>query len=220
MAAERDAFGFYFSAHPVEAHRHLLSLHKVKSFAELAEVPIADGERGMATMAGLVEDARWRTSAKGRRYMMATLSDRSGQFVVSAFDDDACAALEAAAKRNACALVTVELDRRAGDELPRVTVRKLEPLDALASRTRLQLTVRISDRGAVEPIIAELASARGAGNGCVRLIVPLEAGGEATLLGGRDFTLDDELALRIEHIAGEGSTDLSAQEPPRLALVG
>ena len=38
---------------------------------------IAEGERIGATMAALVEETRWRTSAKGRRYMMATLSDSS-----------------------------------------------------------------------------------------------------------------------------------------------
>ncbi len=69
-------------------------------------------------MAGLVEEARWRTSAKGRRYMMATLSDNSGQFVATAFDDEATTALEAAAKAGQCGLLSVELDRRAGDDAP------------------------------------------------------------------------------------------------------
>jgi DNA polymerase-3 subunit alpha len=36
---------------------------------------------------------------------------------------------------------------------------------------------------------------------------------------GRDFALDSELAARIERLTGEGSVELSAQEPPRLALV-
>ena len=40
------------------------------------------------------------------------------------------------------------------------------------------------------------------------------------ILAGRDFTLDSELASRIERLVGEGRVDLSAQEPPRLALVG
>ena len=44
MAAEREAFGFYFSAHPVDPHAHLLAAHKVRSFAELAALPMpADG---------------------------------------------------------------------------------------------------------------------------------------------------------------------------------
>ena len=65
----------------------------------------------------------------------------------------------------------------------------------------------------------ELAEAHG-GNGLVRLIVPLSSGGEAVMLAGRNFALDAELAARIEHITGDGSVDLSVQEPPKLALVG
>ena len=45
MTAERDAFGFYFSAHPVDAQRHLLAAHRVKSFAELASLPAPDRRR-------------------------------------------------------------------------------------------------------------------------------------------------------------------------------
>ena len=40
------------------------------------------------------------------------------------------------------------------------------------------------------------------------------------IVAGRDYALDAELAARIERIAGEGSVDLSVQEPPKLALVG
>ena len=50
--------------------------------------------------------------------------------------------------------------------------------------------------------------------------MPLSGGGDATVLAGRDFTLDAELAARIERIAGNGKVELSAQEPPKLALVG
>src|SRR5437868_2593407 len=140
MAAERDAFGFYFSAHPVDASRHLLAAHKVKRFDELAETHIPEGERVGATMAALVEDTRWRTSAKGRRYMIATLSDPSGQFIATVFDDEATAALEAAAKAGQSGLLSVELDRRVGDDAPRVTIRRFQPLSELAKRTRLQMT--------------------------------------------------------------------------------
>src|SRR6476659_1904391 len=145
MAAERDAFGFYFSAHPVDSARHLLAAHKVKTFAEIMETHVAEGERVGSTMAGLVEEARWRTSAKGRRYMVATLSDSTGQFVATAFDDEATTALEAAAKAGQCGLLSVELDRRAGDETPRVTIKRCQPLTELARRTRLQMTVQIAD---------------------------------------------------------------------------
>ena len=72
----------------------------------------------------------------------------------------------------------------------------------------------------VDPAIArELDGARG-GGGVVRLTLPLSAGGEAIVIAGRDFALDAELQARIERITGEGSVDLSVQEPPKLALVG
>jgi DNA polymerase-3 subunit alpha len=219
MAAERDAFGYYFSAHPVDASRHLLAAHKVKTFADLADVTIAEGERIGASMAGLVEDTRWRTSTKGRRYMMATLSDNSGQFVATAFDDEATTALEAAAKAAQCGLLSVELDRRSGDETPRVTIKRFQPLSELAKRTRLQMTVRVADRSAAERAARELAGARGS-NGLVRFLVAIRSGGEAAVIAGRDFALDAELAARVESVVGEGSVDLSVQEPPRLALVG
>ena len=219
MAAEREAFGFYFSAHPVDAAKHLLAAHKVRTFTDLADIRIGEGERVGATMAGLVEDTRWRTSARGRRYMMATLSDSSGQFIATAFDDDVTAALEAAAKAGQCGLLSVELDRRAGDETPRVTIKRIHPLSDLAKRTRLQMTVKLPDSSMADRVVRELADARGS-NGLLRFIVPMTSGGEAVIVAGREFVLDAELASRIERVVGEGSVELSVQEPPKLALVG
>ena len=217
MAAEKDAFGFYFSAHPVDAQRHLLEAHKVRTFAEISEMRVSEGERASASMAALIEGVRWRVSAKGRRYMIAGLSDRSGQFEATVFDDEPASALEAAAKAGGCGLLTVELDRRAGDEAPRVTIKRFQPLSDLAKRTRLQMTVRASDQASIDVIASELANARGS-NGVVRFIVST-ASGEAVMIAGRDYALDGELASRIERIVGEGAVDLSVQEPPKLALV-
>ena len=219
MAAERDAFGFYFSAHPVESASHLLAAHGVRTFAELADLRIAEGERAGATMAALVEAVRWRVSAKGRRYMIASLSDRSGQFEATVFDDEPAGALEAAGKAGACGLLGVELDRRMGDDSPRVTIKRFQPLADLAKRTRLEMTVRVPDGPTAERLARELADARG-GNGLLRFVVTLEFGGEAAILVGRDYALDGELSSRIERITGEGSVELGVQEPPRLALVG
>ena len=219
MAAERDAFGFYFSSHPVESHRHLLEANRAKTFGELAGMPMpAEGRTG-AMMAALVEDARWRVSQKGRRYLMATLSDSSGQFQASIFDDEASAAIEAAAKAGTCGLLTVELDKRPGDDLPRVAIKRFQALDTLAKRTRLQMQVRVPSAELVSAVAREINAARG-GSGVVRLVLPLSGRGEAVVVAGRDFALDAELQARFERISGEGSVDISVQEPPKLALVG
>jgi DNA polymerase-3 subunit alpha len=218
MAAEKEAFGFYFSAHPVDRYRHLADAHGAKSFAELSTLPAsAEGGRTGAAMAGLVEEARWRTSARGRRYLMATCSDSSGQFFATIFDDDAAAKVEEAAKSGGCALLNVELDRRPGEEAPRVTIRSLQMFESLSKRTRLQLEVEVEDEEAIRRLAAASANDRG-GSGELRLRVKLAAG-EAELVLGRDFLLDAELAARIERIEGVTAVRLAVAPAPRLALV-
>ena len=167
----------------------------------------------------LIEDVRWRTSAKGRRYMMATISDSRGQFVATAFDDDATAALEAAAKAGSAACCPSSSTAAPETRRPGSRSSAFQPLTDLAKRTRLQMTVRIADAAMVAAHSASSRMPAGRTASCAsssRLL----AGGEATLVAGRDFLLDAELAARIERISGEGSVDLSIQEPPKLALVG
>ena len=135
------------------------------------------------------------------------------------FDDEPSAALESAAKSGACGLMSVELDRRPGEDMPRVTVKKFQPLDSLAKRTRLMLNLRLADATAIPALSRELADARG-GHGLIRAILPVSDGREATLVLGREFNLDADLAARLTRVLGEGAVELSAQEPPRLALVG
>jgi len=221
MGAEKEAFGFYFSAHPVDRYRHLAEAHGAKSFAALASLPATvDGGRAGAVMAGLVEEARWRTSARGRRYLMATLSDGSGQYVATVFDDEVSVQVENAAKSGACALLGVELDRRPGEEAPRVTVRSLQLFEALSKRARLQIEVEVEDVATLQRLAAALVGDRG-GQGELRLRVPLDQG-EAEVVLGRDFRLDAEVAARIERVKGVGAVRLSVLASggqPRLALV-
>jgi len=97
----REQFPRYVEGDVVRARDQAIAVLRTLG-ADLADVRIAEGERAGASMAGLVEEARWRVSARGRRYMMVTLSDSSGQYVATAFDDDATTALEQAAKVGSC----------------------------------------------------------------------------------------------------------------------
>jgi DNA polymerase-3 subunit alpha len=218
MGAEKESFGFYFSAHPIDRYRHLAIAHGARSFAELGSLPApADGGRSPAMMAGLIEEARWRTSAKGRRYLMATVSDASGQFVATVFDDAVSTQVEEAAKAGGCGLLNVELDRRPGEEAPRVTIKSIQGFESLSKRTRLQLEVEVDGADAIARLAATVAGDRG-GSGQLRLRAPIE-GGHAEMVLGRDFLLDAETAARIERLDGVTAVRLSVVEPPRLASV-
>ena len=219
MEQEKEAFGFYFSAHPVDRFRHLAKMHGARSYTALNDLPIPDGARVMATMAVLVEDARWRTSARGRRYLMATLSDATGQFIATCFEDGASAALEEAAKTGECGLLTVELDRRPGEETPRVSIKGIKPFDGLANVTRFALEVTADRPAAVTALAALIGPLRGNARGKVTLKVALDGNATAVVILGRDFALDAELAERIEQLPGVMKVEFDVEET-RLKSVG
>ncbi len=216
MTAEKEAFGFYFSAHPVDRYKHVAGAHGARSFVALSG---SGGEgKASATMAALVEDARWRTSKKGNRFLSATLSDESGQFQANCFDDDACVALEELGRNGGCALLRVELERQPGEETPRVTVRSAQRLDALAGSARLNAVVSVDDVLGVTGLADLLANARG-GRCELVLNAVLTGGQNAKIRLGRDFLIDGELAALMGRVPGVTEVELKAQEAPRLALV-
>ncbi len=218
MACEREAFGFYFSAHPVDRYKHLADAHGARSFVALSAQPApTDGARTGATMACLVEDVRWRTSARGRRYAIVRLSDATSQFDASCFDDDVSKALEEAVANGGCALLTVELDRPPGEETPRVTLKRVQRFEGLAVTTRLKGEVEVSDVTGVLALAALLGGERG-GRGEVLLHVDVD-GARETLRLGTDFALDTDLAARIEALPGILSMRLGPSEG-QLRLVG
>jgi DNA polymerase-3 subunit alpha len=219
MAAEKDCFGFYFSSHPTDRVRHLADAHNARSYAALCALPApADGGRVTAVMAALVEDARWRTSARGKRYMMSTCSDATGQFVATCFDDMAAEELENMAKAGACALLRVELDWRPGEETPRVTVRSLQSFESMGNAIRLRIDVETADP-AVIPALADLVVNERGGRGEMWLKALLPDHKTADVLLGRDFRLDAELVARIERLPGVTARIGTVSNVPRLQLV-
>ena len=219
MAQEKDAFGFYFSAHPIDRYRHLASAHGARSFAEICAQPVSsDGGRVGAVMAVLIEDVRWRTSARGRRYANVGVSDASGQFIASCFDEEIAKGLEDAAKAGSCALMTVELDRQSGEETPRVTIRRSQRFETLAATTRMSAVVVAADPSVIAGLAALLAGERG-GRGEVILSAKLPDGRVAPVSLGKDFALDEELAGQMESLIGVESVSLTSAERPALALV-
>ena len=227
MGAEKEAFGFYFSAHPTDRFRHVAQSEGARSYAQVVAMTVSSeperDDRGRpiarptAKLAALVEDARWRTSARGNRYLLATCSDQTGQFIVSVFDEPVAIELEEGAKANSCLLLTVELDRRPGEETPRLTVRSTRPLDSLVGNARLRMEVEITDAGAPTSLATLLTDMRG-GRSEIELVASVE-GQKIRIRIGRDYRVDAELAARIEHMPGVAAVLLSPIEPPRLALV-
>lgn len=214
MTREKDAFGFYFSSHPVEQYEAIVSARGARSYGDICDnVEMTPGTRIPMVMAAMVESARPRVSQRGNRFLNLTLSDRSGQFQSSCFDEIAGKTLEALAADGGCAILSVELDLLEGGETPRVTVRGAQALADIAATAALQLTCRVELPDAMTEI-ARLLERRDDARGKVVIATrdPL-TDEDVRIELGRGFALGPDTVSRLEMVAGVTEAALSLVAP-------
>jgi DNA polymerase-3 subunit alpha len=118
-------------------------------------------------LAGLIEGARWRVSREGRRFLTATISDASGH-MKRPRSTRSLSPTGSRAKSSSLRLMTVELDRRPGDDMPRVTVKKFQPLTAWRKGLGSCFPFRIADSRSSPPLSASWPRLRAAMVWCAR----------------------------------------------------
>jgi DNA polymerase-3 subunit alpha len=214
MTREKDAFGFYYSSHPVEQYEAIISARGARTYGDICDnVEMTPGTRIPMVMAAMVESARPRVSQRGNRFLNLTLSDRSGQFQSSCFDEIAGKTLEMLASDGGCAMLSVELDLLEGEETPRVTVRGAQSLADIAATAALQLTCRVELPEAIDEI-ARLLERRDDARGKVVISTrdPL-TDEDIRIELGRSFALGPDTVSRLDMIAGVAETALSLVAP-------
>jgi DNA polymerase-3 subunit alpha len=218
MAAERENFGFYFAAHPVEQYRAIASANGARSYASLMESGVAGG-RQAAVMAAMVEGVNKGRTRRGGEFVRADFSDSSGQFTAACFEEGLVDSFQRWAADGVCVLLNVELDSPSPDEPPRVTVRGARPLAEVHSAARMLLTLDLHSEEALQQLRLALAADENQ-TGEVRVRLCIGESPEPTIrLGGR-FALDGELAERLAQIDGLANVALTTQRgAPRLRLV-
>lgn len=213
MEREKEAFGFYFAAHPLSQFAQISASHGARSHAEIMESgPIAEGVRKPATMAVMVQGIRWRESKRGKRFVLVDLSDTSGQFSARCFEEALCPQLGEWAKDGTCLLMQVELDQRPGDEAPGITIKSAKPLEGLVASTRFKMCLEIESSDAfyhLQHLIAPLQGGRGEVVAKTRA-----ANGQAVpILLGNKFRLDVELVEKVKAIQGVSHVALEPIRP-------
>ncbi len=210
MAHERDAFGFFFQAHPLSAWAHILESKHARSYARICELGgPPGGGRESAMMGALVDGIRWRQPQNGgNKYILAQLSDESGQFMGSAFDEDAQDALQQAAGSGECVLIRAEVKWDAGDDAPRIAVRSAVPLSSLVKEGSACLKLSLSDMGGLDRLAKLLAA--NPGDDVADISLPLDCGGTAQLRLGMKTRADSELAHLVSELPGVTEASLSA----------
>ncbi|MEB3415186.1 DNA polymerase III subunit alpha [Alteriqipengyuania sp. WL0013] len=219
MAKERETFGFYFSAHPVQAYREVASANGARTYAGLMGGGTEGAGRSRAVMAALVEDVNIGKTRKGKDFIRADFSDTTGQFSAACFDEELVEPFRKWAASGECVLLTVELDQPSPDEPPRVTVRGARPLGEVTSAARMLLRLDVADEAGLAQLAASVSQdAQATGEIVVRLAT--SEGSFVTMRLGRNFRVDGELAERLGEIPGLANVSIAARSgSDRLRLV-
>ena len=200
MAAERENFGFYFAAHPVEEFRMIASANGARSHASLMEGG-GPGGRQPAVIAALVESASKGRTRRGAEFVRADFSDSSGQFSAACFEEGLVDSFQRWAAEGVCVLLNVELDSPSPEEPPRITVRGARPLAEVTQSARMRLDCEVHTRSALNALAEALVPGR-PGFGEVQVRLHLGDGRMQALRLGRDFALDGELVDRLANVPG------------------
>ncbi len=207
MAKERENFGFYFSAHPVQQYREVASAQGARTYQSLMEAGAPPGGRGTAVIAAMVEGINKARTRRGGEFVRADFSDSSGQFSAACFEEALVPQFENWAAEGACLLLNVELDSPNPGEPPRLTVRGAKPLASVSGRMPMRLTADILSVEALNDLKLELPIAKEApGEVLVRLVLASDE--EAHMRLGSNFLLDGELAERLADIGGIENVEL------------
>jgi len=216
MAKERETFGFYFSAHPIEGFRDVASANGARSYASLMEGGGPSGEgRSKAVLAAMVEGAKRGQTRRGKDFVRVDFSDPSGQFSAACFEESLVPQFTKWAEESTCVLLTVELDSPSPDEPPRVTVRGARPLTQVSGGQRMLLTLDVAS----ETALGELALALRPGPpgyGEVQVRLMLSEADQPVLRLGHDYMVDGKLADALEAIDGIANIALVPKTGPQL----
>jgi DNA polymerase-3 subunit alpha len=218
MAAERDNFGFYFSAHPVQAYREVASANGARSYASLMEGGAPSGGRAPAVMAAMVEKVNKGKTRKGKDFVRADFSDSSGQFSAACFEESLVENFEKWAADGTCILLQVELDSPNPDEPPRITVRGGAPLETVSANVRMCLTLEVESLEALEELQAMLAQIKSEAQAGIpstaEVLATLRIGGtvEPVMRLGSDFCINGEVAERLASVEGLAKVQLTSRQ--------
>ncbi|MEL6738363.1 MAG: DNA polymerase III subunit alpha, partial [Pseudomonadota bacterium] len=201
MAQERENFGFYFSAHPVQQFRAAASEQGARSYQAIMETGAPQGGRGTAVIAAMVEGMSKGRTKRGAEFVRGDFSDASGQFSAACFEESLVPQFERWAKSNECLLLSVELDSPNPGEPPRLTVRGAKPLASVSGRMPMRLQADVMHAAALNDIRIGLTQGSEA-PGEVVLRLAMLNGQDAIVRLGTNFLLDGEMAERLADIEG------------------
>ncbi len=203
LREEFDAVGFYLSAHPLDAYERVLARRRVRSSAEVFNAREAGGVR----LAGTFVSKKEMTSKSGKRFAFISFSDASGVFEGIAFSEILAQYSELLSPGNS---VIVDCALSFDGDTPRMTIQKLESIDAAAAEAANAAKEMHLFVDSIEPLAAlsdVLGRDKDANSkrkkGRVLVTAKLRDRGEEVLINlGDNYALSHELSLAVRSLPG------------------
>lgn len=189
---EFEALGFYLSAHPLDAYGSGLSKLGIITHAQ-----ITAKSTDRADLAGVVLAVQERNSARGR-YAFVQMSDQSGLFEVTIFAEQFARARDLL-EPGAMLLAKCQVQR--DDDLVRLTVFAIEPLDAQMERHCTGYRVFVGTDVAV-PTLKSVVDRERNGRGRLAVVVPYNGSGEVEIELEGGFAVSPAARAALKAVPG------------------
>ncbi len=190
---EFDAIGFYLSAHPLDAYSGpLRRLNTVR----VADLPgkLAGGGSTRYSMAGIIIAKQERTAKSGNRFAFCSLSDASGVFEVTLFQETLAQTRELLVPGTAV-LLAVDVQRQ-GEEL-RLTCQSVKSLEEEAAKVAEGIRLLLTEADPL-PALKAIIDQLGRGKAKISLSIETTAFQEVDIDLAATYTLTpkDRAALK------------------------
>ncbi len=200
LKEEFDAIGFYLSAHPLDSYANILERLKIKSFTDVE----AAGETQPVKLAGMVISKKERTSAKGNKYAFVQLSDSSGAYEITIFQELLTATREILEAGNK---VLINASVQFGDQGLKLLANQIRSLDAVTEDSNANLKIYLDDPSplaSVKEVLERENGGNGNGNGRgeVLLVSRLDMNTEVEIKLPGKFKVSPLLAQAIKAVPG------------------
>ncbi len=197
LQEERDAVGFFISAHPLEVYEAALDrLGVVESDAINGAVEAKNGATRI-NIAGVVTSSRIRTNQRGNKYAFVQLSDRVGVFEITVFSEifaDARSLFENGK------ILLVRADAKDEGGTVRLIATQIDLLDDAANQIIKGLRIYLKDPDPI-PVLASVLSKHCKGRGRVRLVVRTQQR-EVDLALPATYQIDARVRAAVKSLPG------------------
>ncbi len=197
LKQEFDAIGFYLSGHPLDAYAKTLDKAGVRQSASY--IASLGASESAAKLAGTVMGKRQLRTKKGKALAFVQLSDGSGAFEVTMFEETLMQCREILEVGNS---LVISVLGNVDNEQPRLTAQGVQRLETVAAQTGDGVRIFVDDDSPLNQIASILQNG-GGGRGRVAFVLNLEGESKEVELDlAKTFNISPEIRQAIKYVEG------------------